>query len=92
MFEKMSDGDVMVYLRNTMLALINLAEERGIKISVDCVPGKDYGCVRAGEYEVDYIEGEDKYCYRPIDMVPFWKYGISPQQISFGQAPKEEQR
>lgn len=89
MFEKMSDGDVMVYLRNTMMALISLADERGIKVSVDCVPGKDYGCVRAGEYEVLCLEGEDEYCYRPIDMVPFWKYGISPQSICFGQAPKE---
>lgn len=95
MFEKMTDGDVMIYLRNTMLALSQLAQERQISIRLYTVID-GYGNVRAGDYEVTHYP-EDKmivYEYAPIgeesSRVDEWISYIPPQSICFGQAPKEE--
>lgn len=95
MFEKMTDGDVMVYLRNTMLALSQLAQERQISIQLHTVID-GYGNVRSGDYAVTHYP-EDKnivYEYAPIgeesSRVDEWIYDIPPQSIRFGQAPKEE--
>lgn len=93
MFEKMTDGDVMVYVRNIMLALSKLDQERGIKISINT--GKDgYARARAEEYTVTkYSSGRIEYSYEPIyDEEPTfrkWKSYISLQTIRFGQEPKE---
>ena len=35
MFEKMSDGDVAVYLRNAALQMLRLSQERGVDITID---------------------------------------------------------
>lgn len=95
MFEKMTDGDVMIYLRNTMLALSQLAQERQISIRVYTVID-GYGHVRAEDYEATHYP-EDKtivYEYAPIgegsSRVDEWISDIPPQSICFGQAPKEE--
>ena len=94
MFEKMTDGDVMIYLRNTMLALSQLTQER--KILIDIFTGNN-GCVkaRAGDYVVfNYLDGHIEYSYEPISgkesSFRDWKSCISPKSIHFGQAPKEE--
>ena len=94
MFEKMTDGDVMIYLRNDMLALLQLAQER--KIPIDMNTGLNgYVRARAGDYTVtQYSEGHIEYAYEPISETESrykeWKNYIPPQSIRFGQAPKEE--
>ncbi len=96
MFEKMTDGDVMIYLRNTMLALSQLAQERQIRISTS-IEKEGYCIIHAGDYNVCRIEkvGDTKYAFEPIgetagSRISEWRYNISPQSIRFGQAPKEK--
>lgn len=92
-FEKMTDSDVMVYLRDTMLALSQLAQERDIKISLNT--GEDgYVRARAGEYTATkYSAGNIEYSYEPIygeeSTFRDWKSYIPLQTIRFGQEPKE---
>ena len=94
MFEKMTDGDVMVYLRNTMLALSQMAQERQIQVSINT--GREgYVRSRAGDYTVtNYSKGHIEYAYEPItgeeSRFREWRNYIPPQSIRFGQAPKEE--
>lgn len=94
MFEKMTDGDVMIYLRNTMLALSQLAQERQIQVSMNT--GRDgYVRARAGDYTVtNYSEGHIEYAYEPItgeeSRFREWRNYIPPQSIRFGRPPKEE--
>lgn len=94
MFENMTDGDVMVYMRNTILAALQLAQERQISISM--YTGEDgYVMARMGDYTVTrYPGGHIEYDYEPIreeaESTKDWLYGIPPQSIRFGQAPKEE--
>lgn len=97
MFEKMTDGDVMIYLRNTILALSQLAQERKIPINMNTSLTSLNGYVRAraGDYTVtQYPEGHIEYAYEPISGTEStfrdWKNYIPPQSIRFGQAPKEE--
>lgn len=93
MFKKMTDSDVMVYVRNIMLALSKLDQERGIKISINT--GKDgYARARVGEYTVTkYSSGSIEYSYEPIygeeSTLRDWKSYIPLQTIRFGQEPKE---
>ena len=96
MFEKMTDGDVMIYLRNTMLALSQLAQERQIRISAN-IEKEGYCVIHAEDYEVCRIEeaGNTEYAFMPIgevaeSRIKEWHYNILPQSIRFGQAPKEE--
>lgn len=94
MFEKMTDGDVMIYLRNDMLALLQLAQERKIPINMN-TGLNGYVRARAGDYTVtQYSEGHMEYAYEPIigeeSRFREWKNYIPPQSIRFGQAPKEE--
>ena len=93
MFEKMTDGDVMVYVRNTMLSLLQLSQER--QLPIDILTGNN-GCAkaRAGDYVVfNYTDGHIEYSYEPISgkesTFRDWKNYIPPQSIRFGQAPKE---
>lgn len=96
MFEKMTDGDVMIYLRNTMLALSQLAQERQIRISAN-IEKEGYCVIHAEDYEVCRIGKADntEYAFMPIGKAGEfrsgeWRYNISPQSIRFGQPPKEE--
>ena len=93
MFEKMTDGDVMVYLRNTMLALRKLSQERQVLIDIYISKGGTVKA-RAEDYTVTiYKDGHEEYAYEPIrkgGSVSDWKSYIPPQSIRFGQAPKEE--
>ena len=95
MLKKMTDGDVMIYLRNTMLALSQLAQERQISIRLNTVID-GYGNVRVGDYVATHYPENKKivYEYAPIgeesSRVDEWIYDIPPQSICFGQAPKEE--
>ena len=94
MFEKMTDGDVMIYLRNTMLALSQLAQERQIQVSMNT--GRDgHVRARAGDYTVTkYSKGHIEYAYEPItgeeSRVREWRSYIPPQSIRFGRPSKEE--
>lgn len=93
MFEKMSDGDVMVCFKNMMLMMSKLVAEKGISVSAYCE--KDgFSSVRLGDYEIlqSYADGEIKYSYQPIDNISAWSYDLSPQQVRFGQAPMESSR
>ena len=94
MFEKMSDGEVMVYLRNTMLALLRLAEERGIPVEIYCNPRIDFSYARAENYRAEIYNGKIKYNYRPIgstnkeSRASEWQDAINTKSIRFGQAPE----
>lgn len=90
MFEKMSDGDVMVLVRNTMLMLSQLSQERKIPISArSSVDG--YFRASMGDYEVYRLDKEDRerYAYEPLRKGEEWLSNISPQSIRFGRPPKE---
>ena len=94
MFEKMTDGDVMIYLRNDILALLQLAQERKIPINMN-TGLNGYVRARAGDYTVtQYSEGHIEYAYEPItggeSRFREWRNYIPPQCIRFGQAPKEK--
>lgn len=94
MFEKMTDGDVMVYVRNTMLSLLQLSQER--QIPIDIFTSKNgFVKARVGDYTVtNYSKGHIEYAYEPItgkeSTFRDWKNYIPPQSIRFGQPPKEE--
>lgn len=91
---KMSDGDAMVYLRNNMLALLRLAEERGIPVEIYCNPRSNFSYARAEDYRVEIYDGKIEYNYRPIGFngksrASEWQDAINTKSIRFGQAPKE---
>ena len=67
MFEKMSDGEIMVYLRNAALQISRIAQERGITVDVRCT---NYGYinVRAGEYEVTKVKTDRDISYEYIPI------------------------
>lgn len=92
MFEKMSDGDVAVYLRNAALQMSKVAQERGIDIGI-IIHQNGYTAVRLNDYEVLRIEKEDeiRYVYRPLGEISAWRSNISPQSIQFGMPPQEVQ-
>ena len=85
MFEKMSDGDVAVYLRNAALQLLRLSQERGVDITI-VTRTRGYMNVRAGDYEIykGNIDDKIRYQYRPLDGsgVKVWRDDITPQSIS----------
>lgn len=87
MFEKMSDGDVAVYLRNAALQLLRLSQERGVDITID-TRTRGYMNVRAGDYEIykGSRDGKIRYQYHPLNDsgVGEWREDISPQSIRFG--------
>lgn len=93
MFEKMTDGDAMVYIRNTILPLRKLSQER--QVPIDIYISKD-GAVRARaeDYTVTiYKDGHEEYAYEPLrkgGSVSDWKSYIPPQIIRLGRPPKEE--
>lgn len=89
MFEKMTDGEVMVYLRNEALQMSRIAQERGITIDVRCE--KDgYVYATAGDYEIFQRAKESsiRYDYHPLGTLVH-EYDIQPQQIRFLQKPAE---
>lgn len=92
MFEKMSDGDVMVYLRNAALQMSRIAQERGLTIDTYCTED-GYLTMKAGDYEIfrRNAESQTRYDYRPTGAVAKWKADVQPQQIRFGQEPMEEE-
>lgn len=94
MFEKMSDGDVAVYLRNAALQLLRLSQERGVDITID-TRIRGYMNVRAGDYEIYKGSRDDKirYQYHPLDgsSVKVWRDDITPQSIQFNMPPQEVQ-
>nr|DAZ28715.1 MAG TPA: hypothetical protein [Caudoviricetes sp.] len=92
MFEKMSDGDVMVYLRNAALQMSRIAQERGLTIDAYCTED-GYLNIKAGDYEIfrRNAESQTRYEYCPTGSVGKWKRDVQPQQIRFGQEPMEEE-
>lgn len=89
MFEKMSDGEIMVYLRNAALQMSRIAQERGITVDVRCL--KDgYINVEAGDYEIFQCDRESqiRYDYHPLCTLTH-EYNIQPQRIRFLQKPAE---
>lgn len=94
MFEKMSDGDVAVYLRNAALQLLRLSQERGVDITI-VTRTRGYMNVRAGDYEI--YKGSTgtkiRYQYHPLNGsgVRTWREDIPPQSIRFDMLPQEVQ-
>ena len=90
MFEKMSDGEIMVYLRNAALQMSRIAQER--KLTINTYFTEDgYFTVNAGDYEVFRINSAEqaRYDYRPRDKSHKWTDNVKPQQIKFWQEPEE---
>lgn len=94
MFEKMSDGDVAVYLRNAALQMLRLSQERGVDITID-TRTRGYMNVRVGDYEIykGSRDGKIRYHFHPLNDsgVGEWREDISPQSIRFGMLPQEVQ-
>lgn len=94
MFEKMSDGDVAVYLRNAALQLLRLSQERGVDITID-IRTRGYMNVRVDDYEIykGRRDGKIRYQYHPLggSTVGTWRDDITPQSIRFGMLPQEVQ-
>ena len=96
MFEKMTDGDVMVYVKNLMEALSKLSQERHVQFWAN-TGSNGYFEARVGEYKVTRLKNNApvEYNFIPIGTgeetrVSEWKYNIPLKYIRFGQAPKEE--
>lgn len=87
--KKLSDREMMVYLRNAALALAEFAREKGIKIQI-YADETGYTDVRAGDYEhIKHEDGGERYAYTPLDEVYNWR-DINPSQIiGLTQPPKE---
>ena len=78
--KKLSDRELMVYLRNAALALAEFAREKGIKIKI-YADETGYVNVRAGDYEhTKHEDGCEGYTYRPLNKVYDWR-DINPSQI-----------
>lgn len=92
MFEKMSDGDVMVYLQNAALQMAKVCKERNVDIHAHICPD-GYISMRAGDYEILRIEEsrDTAYKYRPLSRTEKWKDNIDPQSIRFSGEPEEEE-
>lgn len=92
MFEKMSDGDVAVYLRNAALQMLKLSQERGIDITID-TRTRGYMNVRVDDYEIykGRRDGKIRYQYHPLNGsgVRTWREDIPSQSIQFGTSPQE---
>lgn len=80
---KMTDGDVMVYLRNQMLALSEIAKRYGVDISVSA-DADGFANTKMGDYEVtQFKKGNIEYAYMPIDEdVGAWRCNIKPYCIN----------
>ena len=89
MFEKMSDGDVMVYLRNAALQMAAVMIHGGLTIDSYCTED-GYLNIKAGDYEIlrRNAESQTRYEYCPTGLVGKWKRDVQPQQIRFGQEPE----
>lgn len=88
---KMTDGEVMVYLRNHLLALKKIATERGVPISVTVYP-EGTGWTKAGRYEVVSTKNNrcPSYSYEPSGKefdISDWESDISPESIDFSGPP-----
>lgn len=90
MFEKMSDGEIMVYLRNAALQMSRIAQERGITVDVRCTE-HGYINVMVGDYEIIKLKDdcEISYDYMPAKADIGFIYRLRPQQIRFRQKPTE---
>lgn len=89
MFEKMTDGEVMVYLRNAALQMSRIAQERKLTISTYFTES-GYVDIAAGDYEIFQCsrESQIRYDYHPLCTL-IHEYNIQPQQIRFWQKPAE---
>ena len=85
----MTDRDIMIHLCNTALALRQIAQERGIKISICASPVTEepYVTIRAGDYEYVDFGDRGRYEYAPMNRIIEWEY-ITPEQVNFGGKPK----
>lgn len=86
----MNDGDVMVYLRNATLALLKIAKEKGIRISITATPKEDgFAYADAGEYCFTHFDDYgDDFEYRKRDDTSAWRT-ITPEQVDFSGEPKK---
>lgn len=88
---KMTDGDVMVYIRNHMLALSDMAKQYGVDISITA-DTDGYANARMGDYEVtQFKKGNIKYAYMPLDDdTEMWQQDIKTYCVDFSGDPYME--
>lgn len=83
---KMTDGDVMVYIRNQMLELEKIAKEYKVTICIlSCSDG--FSNCRVNDYAITHWENKDIYLYEPRGARESWEYDIRPQSINFAGRP-----
>lgn len=84
---KMTDGDVMVYIRNHALGISKMAKDHELEINIIIQPDGYINC-RANSYEFASHKGYyERYDYLPRGDISRWRHGIEPQNISFSGAP-----
>lgn len=78
----MTDGEIMVYLRNIALAVSKIAKEK--QETVDIRSTEESTHVRIGDYEYSLLDeiGKEHYYYRPYGKVFDWEE-VEPGQICF---------
>lgn len=88
---KMTDGDVMVYIRNHMLALSDMAKHYGVDISISA-DAYGYASARMGDYVVtQFKKGNIKYAYMPLDDdTEMWQQDLKTYCINFSGDPYVE--
>lgn len=80
-----TDGDIMVYLRNAMRALAEIAEQTGEGISLYARPD-GFATVDIGDYSaIQHKDGYERCQYRPNDIGE-WK-SIESGQVNFAGKP-----
>lgn len=90
---KLQNGnDVAVYMRNAVLALMEISRKFGIDISVCCFENGTYGRAKFGNFEITEFSGNDTaaplelYEYVPQDVSKIFK--IKPADIVFKKCPE----
>lgn len=88
---KMTDGDVMVYIRNQMLALSDMAKQYGVDISISA-NADGFANAKIGDYDVtQFKKGNIKYAYMPLDEdTEIWQNDIKTYCVNFSGNPYME--
>lgn len=85
---KMTDGDVMIYIRNHALAISKMAKEHDIDIEITAHSDGYINCKANNDYEFSsFDDGYEAYNYWPTKSNRKWRYDIKPQSIKFSGAP-----
>ena len=88
---KMTDGDVMVYIRNHALAISKMAKDHELEISISA-NADGFANAKMGDYDVtQFKKGNIKYAYMPLDEdTEIWQNDIKTYCVNFSGNPYME--